>query len=117
LWYSGTIIFSLVAGWFLAGLAKAIRQNSVIEPLRYSPPEMFGEVHVTLDQSGATFRTPLSQGHYDWRLLPSCLPTPEYLFLCTGTGTHQYLAIWIPVKALGDQSSLVIASVKSWIRG
>jgi hypothetical protein len=108
-------LFGLFFGWLFSALVKTVRKNRILEGLKNIPPEYFGEVNFTFDQSELSYHAPLLKVQYNWKLLDSVLVTPEFLFICFGKGLNQRLAFWLPMRALNNISSSVLPSIEKWL--
>ncbi len=107
-----SIILSLAAGWFISAAVKVAQENRIVKAIKDYPAEYFGEVSLTLDQTGVSIYAPLFQVQYNWKILDSILVTPEYLFICSGKDAKQRLVVWIPVNALGSQSATTLSNME-----
>ncbi len=110
-----SIVLSLAAGWFISAAVKVAQENRIAKAIKDQPAEYFGEISITLDQTGVSIYAPLFQVQYNWKLLDSILVTPEYLFICSGKGAKQRLVVWIPVNVLGSQSATTLSNMEIWL--
>ena len=115
LWLYIPILFGLLFGWVFSAVLKTARKNGIIQEVKNIPSQHFGEVTVTFSSSEINLYAPLLKVKYDWRLIDSILFTSEYLFICSGQGITQNLIIWLPIKALDNQTSVSISNIKRWL--
>jgi hypothetical protein len=100
----------LFFGWLIYAMVKAGRKNSIIERLKKIPPESFGSISVSIDQTGVGLQAPLGHAQYDWKWVKTIRMTPDFLFICSESG----LLVWIPISALGTQVTGFVSEIEKW---
>lgn len=114
-WLYIPVLFGLFFGWLFSAFVKTVRKNRILEGLKNIPSEYFGEVNISFDQNGLSYQAPLLKVQYNWKLVDSFLVTPEFLFLCSGQGLKQRLTFWFPMKAVDDETSVVVSNIEKWL--